>query len=39
VLFVCVWRNGHKFCSEYVKGQGLLGRTRLTGEYNIKMDL
>jgi len=35
---VCV-KNWAKFCSEYLKEQGLLGRTRHSWEYNIKKDL
>jgi len=39
---VCVWereRDSTKFCLEYQNEQGLLGRTRHSLEYNIKMDL
>ena len=34
---VCV-KNWANFCSEYLKEQGLLGRTTPSREYNIKMD-
>ena len=38
VVCVCV-KNWAKFCSEYLKEQGLLGRTRSNWQCNIKMDL
>jgi len=37
-IFVCM-KNWSKFGSEYLKEQGLLGRTKHSWEYNIKMDL
>ena len=38
--FVCVCvKNWAKFCSEYLKEEGLLGRTTPSWEYNIKMDV
>ena len=42
VVFVCVCvcvKNWAKFCSEYLKEEGLHGRTTPSWEYNIKMDL
>jgi len=42
VVFFCVYvcvKNWAMFCSEYLKEQGLLARTRHSLEYNIKMDL
>ena len=37
-MCVCV-KNWAKFCLEHLKERGLLGRTRHSWEYNIKMDL
>jgi hypothetical protein len=36
--FLCL-KNWAEVCSEYMKEQGLLGRTRHIWEYSIKMDL
>ena len=37
-FFVCV-KNWAKFCSEYLKERGPLGRTRHSCKYSIKRDL
>jgi len=37
--FIMCMKSWAKFCLEYLKEQGLLGRTRHSWEYNIKIDI